>query len=147
MYSKKNEWKCWIKGSVFTSRFPMSFVLGDDEKLISIPFISAEHAVLSRTAMLPLYGCLVPLSLPKDDQWKDFIPLDTVIVPGVGIWPKQSQLELFNEERVIRYSGGERMKLFCLCEWCMSAAATDHLHYPVQGSYIRITPTQTKSDQ
>lgn len=56
---------------VITPRFLMRLVPGDDEKWISVSFISALHAVLSRTAMLPLYmllSHLAPLSLPKDDQ-------------------------------------------------------------------------------
>lgn len=39
-------------------RFPMRFVPGDDEKWISVPFLSAVYAILLRTAMLLLYMLL-----------------------------------------------------------------------------------------
>lgn len=43
---------------VITPRLPMNIVSGDKEKWISVPFISAIHAIHSRTTMVALYVLL-----------------------------------------------------------------------------------------
>lgn len=63
---------------------------------------------------------------------------------GWAFDPNEANESYLHEEGVVRDYGREWVKLFFLCEWCMPAAAIDHLYYLALRSCVRITPTQNQ---
>ena len=134
---------------VTTPRFPRNFVPGDNEKWISVHFISAVLAALSRTAILPRYmllwvmwphfPCLRMTNESTSSPWTQWLS-------RCGHLTETKPIHHLHEDGVFRDSGGEG-ELFSPCEWCMPAAAIDYLYCLMLRSCIRIMPTQTKSDQ